>query len=122
MSMSIYYTAKRNCPLNNEEKRVVQTIVDKYCSEFPLKNKHEDFCLYSEPFDEQDTVLDGATTIPMNMKIFYDVILYWLKCLSELTEFLSDCEWNVHLDDVDLIWESPNGWRVPTDEEMRNNG
>ena len=50
------------------------------------------------------------------MKILYDVILYWLKCLSELTEFLSDCEWYVHLDDVDLIWESPNGWRVATDE------
>ena len=121
MSISIYYTAKRNCPLNDEEKKGVRTIVDKYCSEFPFKNKHEDFCLYSEPFDEQDTVLDGATTIPMNMDIFYDVIQYWLKCLSELTVFLSDCEWNVHLDDVNLIWESPNGWRVPTDEEMRNN-
>ena len=121
MSMSIYYTAKRNCPSNDDEKKGVQSIVDKYCSEFPFQNKHEDFCLYSEPFDEQDTVLDGATSITMNMKIFYDVILYWLKCLSELTQFLSDCEWNVHLDDVNLIWESPNGWRVPTDEEMRNN-
>ncbi len=118
MSMSIYYTAKRNCPLNDNEKRAVQEIVDKYCLEFPLKDKHENFCLYGEPFDEQDTVLDGATTIPMNMDIFYDVIQYWLKCLSELTVFLSDCEWNVHLDDVNLIWESPNGWRVPTDEEI----
>ena len=122
MSMSIYYTAKRNYPLNDEEKSVVHTIVDRYCSEFPFKNKHEDFCLYNEPFDEEDIVLDGATAIPMNMKIFYDVILYWLKCFTELTKSISDCEWNVHLDDVDLIWESPNGWRVPTDEEMQKNG
>ena len=33
MLMSIYYTAKRNCPLNDNEKRAVQEIVDKYCLE-----------------------------------------------------------------------------------------
>lgn len=121
MSMSLYYTAKRSYSLNDEEKNVVHAIVDKYCSEFPYKNKHEDFCLYNEPLDEEDTVLDGATAIPMDTKNFYDIILYWLKCLTELTESLCDCEWNVHFDDVELIWELQSGWRLPTDEEMRRN-
>lgn len=120
MAMSIYYTAKREGGfLKNEEKSAIRSIVDRYCAEFPFKTKHEDFCLFSEPFDNQNIVLDGATAIPMNMRFFYNSILYWIKCITELTRVLSDCEWSVHLDDVDLIWETEKGWRLPTDEEMK---
>ena len=119
MGMSVYYTAKREHPLDDAEKAAVQSIVDKYCAAFPFHYKHQDFCLYAEPFDEPDTVLDGATSIPMVMKAFYEIILHWLSCLTELTGLLPDCAWSAHLDDVDLIWEKENGWRLPTDEEMK---
>ena len=119
MAMSIYYTAKRVNPLSEAEQTAVQTIADQYCAAFPFQTKHEDFGLYHAPFDEPDTVLDGATAVPMNRKYFYEGILYWLKCLTELTRTLPDCQWCARLDDVDLIWEAENGWRLPTDEEMK---
>lgn len=117
MAMSIYYTAIRKRTLDKEERERVQSIVDMYCAKFPFENKHEDFCLYKEPFDEPNIVLDGATRIPWIRSIFYDVIVYWLKCLTELTMLLSDCEWKARLDNVSLIWEGGTGWRLPTDEE-----
>ena len=65
MSMSIYYVATRGYELSKDEKNIVNSIVSKYSSNFPLKINHEDFCLYNEPFDEPNVVLNGATSIPM---------------------------------------------------------
>ena len=117
MAMSIYYTAKRTYQMNDEEKANVRSVADKYCKEFPFDFRHEDFCLYDEPFDEENTILAGATAIPQ--KKYYDVILYWLKCLTDITRILHECEWDVRFEDVDLIWEEDDGWRLPTDEEMK---
>ena len=69
------------------------------------------------PLLRENTVLAGATAIPR--KKFYDVILYWLKCLTDITRVLDGCEWDVRFDDVELIWEEADGWRLPTDEEMK---
>ena len=117
MAMSIYYTAKRTYKMTEEEKADISAVADRYIREFPFDFKHEDFCLYNEPFDEEDTVLAGATAIPR--KKYYEVILYWLKCLTDITRILHGCEWDVRFEDVDLIWEEENGWRLPTDEEMK---
>lgn len=119
MGMSVYYTAKRDMPLTAEEKQQIQAAADQYNAEYPFQNKHEDFCIYSEPLDEPDAVFAGATRIPMNRKLFYDIILYWLKCLTKITRLLKGCTWDARLDEVKLIWEEENGWRLPTDAEYR---
>lgn len=119
MGMSIYYTAKRGYALRPAELELVQAIADKYCAAYPFRGKHEDFCIYGEPSDELDVILRGATGIPYAAHLFYDTILYWLKCLTDITRAVSDCTWQVTLDDTALIWENDGGWRLPTDEEMQ---
>ena len=121
MGMTIYYTAKRAQAMSTAERTCVQAIADRYCAEFPFQTKHGDFCLYSEPLDTEGAVLDGAAVVPMNRKYFYEAILYWLRCLTEITRALPGCDWDVRLDDVNLIWETEGGWRLPTDEEMKKN-
>ena len=59
MSVSIYYEAERKHKLNDEEKAEVSAIVDRYCAKYPFEEKYEDFCLYSEPLDSEETVLQG---------------------------------------------------------------
>lgn len=111
MSVSIYYTAKRDRPLKEEENSAVHAIADRYCKGYPFADKYEDFCLYEAPFDEADTVLQGATAIPADSEDVYDIILYWLDCLTDITRELGGCIWQANLDDVGLLWE--DSWRLP---------
>ena len=74
MSVSIYYEAERKHKLNDEEKAEVSAIVDRYCAKYPFEEKYEDFCLYSEPFDSEETVLQGSTALPAGSDIVYDIL------------------------------------------------
>ena len=112
MSVSIYYTAKRNSPLNAEENAAVHTIAERYCTEYPYGDMYEDFCLYEAPFDEGDTVLQGATAVPAESNEVYEIILYWLDCLTDITCSLTDCTWQVNLDDVQIVWDGSR-WVLP---------
>lgn len=114
MSVSIYYTAKRDHPLTDAENRAVLAIVDRYCREYPFEEKYEDFCLYKAPFGEADTVLDGSTAVPAGNDEVYEIILYWLECLTDITNSLEGCAWSANLDDVDLIWDG-DSWHLPNE-------
>jgi len=119
MSMSLYYNAVRETAMNDEEREGVQTAAGRYIADYPFETRHEDFCLYSEPLDGENVILAGATKIPQRRGEFYEVILHWLKCLTEIRRALHGCEWDVRLDNVDLIWDEKEGWRLPTDDEMK---
>ena len=110
MSVSIYYEAERKHKLNDEEKAEVSAIVERYCAKYPFEEKYEDFCLYSEPFDSEETVLQGSTALPAGGDIVYDILCYWLECLTELTRYLQGCQWHVNIDDMDLTWDEDSGW------------
>ena len=49
----------------------------------------------------------------------FEICKYWLECLTEITKVLHDCQWNVSLDDVSLIYSKDTGWRFPTDNEYK---
>lgn len=108
--ISIYYTAKRNIPLTESENTAIENIVDKYNSGYPFEEKAEDFCVYQP---ENDVVFSGATGLPYtdDYDLTFEICDYWLDCLTEITEVLKSCQWDVSLDDVTLIYD--NGWRFP---------
>ena len=46
MSFSIYYSAERIQAITDAEKKNVESIVNRYNTEYPFKRKTEDFCVY----------------------------------------------------------------------------
>lgn len=117
MAFSLYYEAKREQPLTEQEKEASKEIIEKYCSQYPFKRKVEDFSVYDVDSDE-DIIFSGSTKLPRTgPKTLFDVANYWLKCLTEITRLLTNATWAVTFDNVDLILDSNEGWRFPTDEE-----
>lgn len=118
MAFALYYTAKREQPLTEQERAMSKKISGKYCSEYPFKRKVEDFGIYENSKEQDDIIFSGSTKLPGNgPKILYEVANYWLKCLTDITYLLTNAAWEVTFDDVDLIYDIDEGWRFPTDEE-----
>lgn len=117
MAYSLYYEAKREQPLTEQEKRISKEITEKYCSQYPFKRKVEDFGVYDIE-NQDDIIFSGSTKLPgTGPKVLFDVANYWLKCLTDITHLLTNSTWTVMFDDVELIFDSNEGWRFPTDEE-----
>lgn len=117
MGMSLYYNANRETPITEQEQTICQEIANRYCFEYPFDTKYEDFCIY-ESNEEPNIIFSGSTKLPLEEPEFmFDVASYWLKCLTEITNALQDCEWTVTFEDIDLILDENEGWCFPTDEE-----
>lgn len=120
MSYALYYEATRKQSLTEQEKTITKKIIEKYCSEYPFKKKVEDFCMYDENEYQDRIIFSGSTKLPGNgPKTLFEVANYWLECLTEITKFLVNAEWNVTFDDVELVLDTYEGWRFPTDEEYK---
>jgi hypothetical protein len=61
------------------------------------KDRHE---------SEKDVIFSGATKLPpdVDQELFFDIINWWLECLSEITDMLPGAQWHVHIDDTVLEW------------------
>ena len=46
MSVSLYYIAKRDTPLSEQEKFICNTIIGTYISKYSLGEMYEPFCVY----------------------------------------------------------------------------
>ena len=107
MAVAMYY-----------ERTISKEISKKYCSEYPFKQKVEDFGIYENSKEQDDIIFSGSTKLPRNSpKTLFEAANYWLKCLTEITHLLTNAAWNVTFDDVDLIFDLDEGWRFPTGEE-----
>lgn len=121
MAFAIYYEAARNEPLTERERTICKEIAEKYCAEYPFKRKIEDFGIYEDAREQDGIIFSGSTKLPGNSpNTLFETANYWLKCLTEITHLLKDAEWDVTFDDVDLIYDLDEGWRLPTDEEYNN--
>lgn len=114
MSVSIYYTAERDMPLTVLERENVNQIVEQYNKSFDYAEDAESFDLYNYDDSEPQTILAGATKIPVSMEM--DALVYtinhWLQCLTEIRLIIDDAQWHVHLDDSDALWVEDE-WQMP---------
>lgn len=113
MSVSLYYTAKREHSISEQEKDAYQKVVDRYIAEYPLGDIYEGFCVYDLEEDaEAYVIFDGSTKLPLNEgeEHCIQVLDYWVDCLQEIIDLLPGAQWNIHVDDADITsqFDYPN--------------
>ncbi|WP_243079481.1 hypothetical protein [Pantoea sp. MQR6] len=103
MSVSIYYSAIRNLPINAVESVHLLSIVDVFNESFPYKDEGETLSFYSAPSDEY--ILEGAIKLPyQDENTIVESVIYWLNAITHLTSVLSTAEWDVRIDDCPASW------------------
>lgn len=119
MSVSLYYTATRKQPITQQEQTRCNEIADHYDKQYPYGELYEGFCIYNLQKDNSgtpdDVILDGSTKLPPNVdeELFMNILQYWLSCLEEIVDVLTDAQWHVHLDDLDLQWSEEEHSFIP---------
>ncbi len=113
ISVSLYYTAKREHPISEQEKDAYQKIVDRYITEYPLGDIYECFCVYDMENDAGENVIfEGSTKLPLDEgeEHCFQVLGYWADCLQEIIDLLPGAQWNIHVDDTDITpqFDFPN--------------
>lgn len=103
MSVSLYYTAKRDYPISKQEQEAYQKVVEGYITKFPLKDMYESFCVYDlDETSEENVIFEGATKLPLDQGDIAKVYDYWEACLQEIIYLLPDAQWYIHVDDTDV--------------------
>jgi hypothetical protein len=114
MSVSIYYTAKRNTPLTQEETIAIQRIVKENDVGAQVKAywetgqgyNWETFTIYNPNNPTAvDVIFEGATKLPDNTSDASIIGLeHWLKVLTQIRRAIRNASWHVHVDDTDIPW------------------
>ena len=105
MSVSLYYTAKRDTHLSKQEKSICNTIIDTNISKYSLGEMYEPICVYDNSNSTGGKVIfEGATKLPLDEgeEHFAEVLDYWAECLQEIVTLLKGAEWYIHIDDADI--------------------
>ncbi len=104
MSVSLYYTAKREQPMSRQEQEACRKVVERYIAEYPLGDIYEDFCVYDPSEAEADTIFEGATKLPLDKGVDHslEVLEFWADCLQEIIDLLPGAQWDIHVDDADM--------------------
>jgi len=105
MSVSLYYTAKRERPISKQEQELCQKIAERYITEYPLGDMYESFCIYdfTEPSGE-NIIFEGSTKLPLDEGEGHtlQVLDYWADCLQKIIDILPNAQWDIHIDDADI--------------------
>lgn len=118
MSVSLYYTARRQQPIARQEEELCRQIGDRYDARYPYGELYEGFCIYDLEQDkgelEWDVIFSGATKLPPeDSELVCQIANWWLDCLEEITQALPGAQWHVNLDDFDLEWTEEERFRFP---------
>ncbi|AEV68230.1 hypothetical protein [Acetivibrio clariflavus] len=114
MSVSIYYTARRNKPLTKEEQQAIDSLIKEYSVEKEISEyletgkgfNWEPFCVYGPDPSEPDIIFEGSTRLPDNSKeAIWEGLQHWSLLLSAIRCVIPDAKWNVHVNDHELIWD-----------------
>lgn len=67
MSVSLYYTAKRDYPISAQKQEACWKVAEHYIQDYPLGEMYEVFCVYDlDEGSEENVIFDGATKLPLN--------------------------------------------------------
>lgn len=114
MSVSLYYKAKREHPISEQEKNSCQKIIDDYIAEYPLGEIYEYFGVYDiKDGAEENVIFEGSTKLPLDKGAphCYQVLDYWAECLQEIINLLPGAQWSINVDDADVTshFDYPRG-------------
>jgi len=105
MSVSLYYTAKREQPISKQEQESCKKIAERYITEYSLGDMYEGFCIYdfAKP-SEENVIFEGATKLPIDESENHmlQVLNYWADCLQEIINILPHAQWDINIDDADV--------------------
>ena len=124
MSVSIYYTARREQPPSPNEQAAVDRIrasysirdqVERYVQKRGGHNG-ENFHVYDrDKPTEPGVIFQGATKLPDNDEdALWELLQRWCKLLSEVRRALPGAAWHVHVDDHDIPWDEAEQEYNPT--------
>lgn len=105
MSVSLYYTAKRATALTSHERAEIDALVGDAIKSAGDKD-WEPFFVY-DPADptEPGMIFEGATQLPDDSpEEMWEALQHWAALLTQIRRRLPAAEWNVHMDDHDLVW------------------
>lgn len=119
-SISIYFTARRAKRPSTAERKKVARIVAKYAVEDQIDEYNrtgegynwESFFIY-DPNDpsEPDVIFEGATGLPNNSEdAVWEGLQHWCAALTEIRRVLSDADWDVHVNDHEIVWVEESGY------------
>lgn len=127
MAISVYYTARRKAPLSLNEITVLKEIVHRHCVDDQIERflslgsglnwESFDFSTNLEPsrFLKKGLVFSGSTKLPDNREdASWIGVRHWCKCLSEIRNAVSGCEWNVEVEDHEIQWDATVNAYDPT--------
>jgi hypothetical protein len=124
MSISIYYTARREQPLSPDE----QAAFDRLCASYSIREQveryvqtrqghnGENFCIYdrNDP-TEPGIIFEGATKLPdISENALWELLQHWCKLVSEVRRAVPGAEWHVNVDDHDIEWNEESQAYDPT--------
>ncbi|MER7725174.1 hypothetical protein [Streptomyces sp. NPDC096323] len=112
MSVSLYYRAQRATPLTEAESASVERIVAAHMASFPYDDE-ESLYLYEGSVSEPEDIVDGSTRMPSEPDRLLPVIVHVLDSVTELRRALTDAEWRVHVEDLDIPWDEAEGYALP---------
>ncbi|MGW8885788.1 hypothetical protein [Streptomyces sp. NPDC055749] len=113
MSVSLYYSARREQPMTEAETASVERIVDAHLASFPYGGEEESLDLYPLDAADADEILAGSTKMPRDPGRYLPLIACVLDSVTELRRAVEGAEWRVHLDDMDVPWEETEGYALP---------
>jgi len=119
LSVSIYYIARRNRRITDAEQAAIDELVSKYSVDSRIEEflrsglglNWESFRIYQHPEDQSGgVVFEGATKVPDNSEDgLWEGVRHWSGLLSRIRHVLRDAQWQVSLDDHELVWDSERG-------------
>jgi hypothetical protein len=124
MSVSIYYSARREQPLTRHEQSAIERLRASYSISGQVEryvrtrqgHNGENFCVYDPGKPTGPGIIfEGATKLPDNGEdAVWELLQHWCKLLSEVRRVVPNAEWHVDVDDHDIPWDDRAGEYDPS--------
>jgi hypothetical protein len=115
MSISIYYVASRESPLEASEVTLLNKLIEEYAVEDKIAQREKDgvgpnwqsFGVYrNNQRKEPLVVFEGATGLPDNSEeAVWIGLQHWCKLLTQIRLALRGLTWRVHVDGHEILWD-----------------
>jgi hypothetical protein len=105
VSVSLYYSARRDTALSAAERQAVADLIDADDDQYVVADGSEPFSVY--PYDTLDdgVVFQGSTKLPPENELVWDAVEHWSRLVSAIRRVIPDAAWSFHIDDRDIAWD-----------------